>query len=58
MQVPTTYVDYNGHMNEAPYLEVSARASDRFMEMIGADAAYIAGGLSYFTAENHVRYFA
>ena len=58
MQVPTTYVDYNGHMNEAPYLEVSARASDRFMEMIGADAAYIAGGLSYFTAENHIRYFA
>ncbi len=58
MQVPTTYVDYNGHMNEAPYMEVSARASDRFMEMIGADAAYIAGGLSYFTAENHIRYFA
>ncbi|NKX45678.1 carnitine 3-dehydrogenase [Roseicyclus persicicus] len=58
MQVPTTYVDYNGHMNEAPYMEVSARASDRFMEMIGADAAYIAGGLSYFTAENHIRYFS
>ena len=57
MQVPTSYVDYNGHMNEAPYMEVSARASDRFMEMIGADAAYIAGGLSYFTAENHIRYF-
>jgi carnitine 3-dehydrogenase len=58
MQVPTAFVDYNGHMNEAPYLEVSARASDRFMELIGADAAYIAGGLSYFTAENHIRYFA
>ena len=58
MQVPTSYVDYNGHMNEAPYMEVSARASDRFMEMIGADAAYIADGLSYFTAENHIRYFA
>jgi carnitine 3-dehydrogenase len=28
------------------------------MEMIGADAAYIAGGLSYFTAENHIRYLA
>jgi carnitine 3-dehydrogenase len=58
MQVPTSFVDYNGHMNEAPYLEVGARASDRFMEMIGADAAYIAGGLSYFTAENHIRYLA
>jgi carnitine 3-dehydrogenase len=38
MQVPTSFVDYNGHMNEAPYLEVGARASDRLMEMIGADA--------------------
>jgi carnitine 3-dehydrogenase len=28
------------------------------MEMIGADADYIAGGLSYFTAENHIRYLA
>jgi carnitine 3-dehydrogenase len=58
LQVPTTYVDYNGHMNEAPYMEVAARASDRVMAMIGADAAYIAGGLSYFTAENHIRYFS
>ena len=58
MQVPTSFVDYNGHMNEAPYLEVGARASDRLMEMIGADADYIAGGLSYFTAENHIRYLA
>jgi carnitine 3-dehydrogenase len=58
MQVPTSFVDYNGHMNEAPYLAVSAQASDRFMEMIGADAAYIAAGRSYFTAENHIRYFS
>jgi carnitine 3-dehydrogenase len=58
MQVPTAFVDYNGHMNEAPYMEVAARASDRLMEMIGADAGYIAGGFSYFTAENHIRYFA
>jgi carnitine 3-dehydrogenase len=58
MQVPTSWVDYNGHMNEAPYMEVGARASDRLMEMIGADADYIAGGFSYFTAENHIRYFA
>jgi carnitine 3-dehydrogenase len=58
LQVPTSYVDYNGHMNEAPYMEVGARASDLLMEMIGADADYIAGGFSYFTAENHIRYFA
>ncbi|MCU4651784.1 carnitine 3-dehydrogenase [Roseibacterium sp. SDUM158016] len=56
MQIPTSFVDYNGHMNEAPYLEVGARASDRLMEMVGADAEYIAGGLSYFTAETDIRY--
>ena len=48
MQVPTSFVDYNGHMNEAPYLEVGARASDRVMEMIGADVDYIAGWAQLF----------
>jgi carnitine 3-dehydrogenase len=57
-QVPVTWTDYNGHMNEAHYLEIGAQASDRFMEMIGADAAYIASGKSYFTVENHLRYLA
>lgn len=57
-QIPQGWTDYNGHMNEAHYLEVSAQASDRFMEMIGCDAAYIAAGSSYFTAENHICYLA
>ncbi|MBU2983693.1 carnitine 3-dehydrogenase [Lentibacter algarum] len=55
-QVPQSWTDYNGHMNEANYLEASAQATDRFMEMIGCDAAYIAAGNSYFTVENHVRF--
>lgn len=54
--IPPGWADYNGHMNETHYLEASAQASDRFMEMIGADAAYIANGQSFFTAENHVCY--
>jgi len=54
--IPQTWTDYNGHMNEAHYLELGAAATDRFMEMIGADAAYIAEGLSYFTTENHLQY--
>lgn len=57
-RVPTTWLDYNGHMNEAHYLEAGAAASDRFMEMIGVDAAYIAAGQSYFTAETHIRHLA
>ena len=54
--IPQSWTDYNGHMNEAHYLEVSAQATDRFMEMIGADADYVAAGKSYFTVENHIRY--
>lgn len=54
--IPQSWTDYNGHMNEAFYVNVSADASDVFMEMIGADAGYVATGKSYFTVENHVRY--
>jgi len=55
-QIPQSWTDYNDHMNEAHYLEAGAAATDRFMEMIGADAGYIASGKSYFTVENHLRY--
>ncbi|MEO0865587.1 MAG: carnitine 3-dehydrogenase, partial [Pseudomonadota bacterium] len=53
--VPLDWTDYNGHMNEARYLQAFGDATDRFMEMIGCDAAYIATGGSYFTAETHIR---
>lgn len=54
--VPLDWTDYNGHMNEARYLHAFADATDRFMEVIGCDAAYIAAGGSYFTAETHIRH--
>ncbi|GAA6210207.1 carnitine 3-dehydrogenase [Cognatishimia sp. WU-CL00825] len=56
--IPQSWTDYNGHMNEAHYLEVSAQATDRFMEIIGADAAYVTAGQSYFTVENHMQFLA
>ena len=55
-QIPQSWTDYNGHMNEAHYLELFAHASDRTMELIGADAAYVANGQSYFTVESHLRH--
>ncbi len=55
-RVPTTWTDYNGHMNETHYVEIASRASDRFLELIGAGADYVAAGHSYFTVENSVRY--
>jgi len=54
--VPLDWTDYNGHMNEARYLQAFGDATDRFMEIIGCDAAYIATGGSYFTAETHIRH--
>ena len=54
--VPLDWTDYNGHMNEAKYLQAFGDATDRFMEMIGCDATYIATGGSYFTAETHIRH--
>ena len=54
--VPLDWLDYNGHMNEARYLQAFGDATDRFMELIGCDADYIAKGGSYFTAETHIRH--
>ena len=54
--VPLDWLDYNGHMNEARYLEAFSRATDHFMKLIGCDAAYIASGGSFFTAETHIHH--
>ncbi len=54
--VPLDWTDYNGHMNEAKYLQAFGDATDRMMWLIGCDADYIAGGSSYFTAETHIRH--
>ena len=54
--VHTEWIDYNGHMNEARYLEAFSRATDHFMMLIGCDADYIASGGSFFTAETHIRH--
>lgn len=54
--VPIDWTDYNGHMNESRYGQVFSDAADRVMIHVGADADYIAGGLSYFTAETTIKY--
>ncbi|MEO0369071.1 MAG: carnitine 3-dehydrogenase [Pseudomonadota bacterium] len=54
--VPADWVDYNGHMNESRYGHVFSDAAVAFMQFIGADANYIADGLSFFTVDTHIRY--
>lgn len=54
--VPAHWLDHNGHMNEARYLQAFSRASDRLLEDAGVDADYIAGGHGWFTVETHLRH--
>ena len=54
--VPTDWTDYNNHMNESRYLQVSSDATDAFMRLIGVDAEYVEAGGSYFTVETHMRH--
>lgn len=55
-QIPQSWTDYNGHMNESNYLEVFSQATDRFLCMIGVDTDYVDSGFSYFTVETHLRH--
>lgn len=57
-RIPAEWVDFNGHVNESRCLQVLADASDAFIRYLGVDAAYLAGGCSYFTAETHLSFLA
>lgn len=54
--VPREWLDHNGHMNEARYLEAFSRASDAWMEAAGLDADRLASGRGFFTVETHLRH--
>ena len=56
--VPIDWTDYNGHMNESRYGQVVSDANDAVMAAIGADADYVASGLSYFTVDTRLRYLS
>lgn len=51
------WIDYNGHMNVANYLEVFDHATDDFLDYIGLDRSYRAQrGATTFAVECHVTY--
>ncbi|MFD0860278.1 carnitine 3-dehydrogenase [Roseovarius aquimarinus] len=56
--IPVDWTDVNGHMNEGRYGQIFSDASEEVMAYVGADDAYIAGGLSYFTVETTTKYLA
>jgi carnitine 3-dehydrogenase len=55
-RIPAEWVDYNGHVTESRYHQVLSDATDAFLHYLGIDAAYLAGGCSYFTAESHLSF--
>jgi carnitine 3-dehydrogenase len=48
------WVDYNGHMTEARYLQVFGDSTDALLHYVGIDADYHAAGLSCYTVETHI----
>jgi len=58
VRVPTDWVDYNGHINDSRYFQLSSETIDRLLRYIGMDDAYLAGGHSWFTVESHVNFAA
>lgn len=55
-RVKPNWVDYNGHMNEAAYLEAFGWAADVMFRYIGVDEDYRAAGKSVYTVETHINY--
>jgi carnitine 3-dehydrogenase len=53
-RVEPEWIDYNGHMTESRYLQVFGETTDALLARIGVDAAYVAGGQSYYTVETHI----
>lgn len=56
--MPVEWIDFNGHVNDSRHFQMTSETVDRFMEGIGADDTYRAGGHSWFTVESHLRFHA
>jgi betainyl-CoA thioesterase len=59
IEVPSDWIDYNGHMNDACYAIAFSRAGDAFMELIGlGPAGRSATKRSIFTLALVIRFIA
>src|SRR5271169_3380328 len=57
-EVRPEWIDYNGHMTDARYLQVFGDAMDALYRQVGVDEAYRAGGSMFYTVENHNTFHA
>ena len=57
LRIDPTWVDYNGHLNQAYYIVLFDRALDEALLPVGLGPDYIATrNLSFFTVESHICY--
>jgi carnitine 3-dehydrogenase len=54
--VPVDWTDWNGHMNEARYLDVFSNACDKLLAALGCTPDYVEAGHSFFTVENIIQH--
>lgn len=58
-EVGEGWIDYNGHMNDAKYVEAFSWGVDRFMKLVGITDDFRENNhYTVFTMENHVCYLA
>ena len=56
-KVPHEWVDYNGHLRDAFYLQIFSLAVDAMMDSVGLDAAGRASiGHTFYTLEAHLNF--
>lgn len=55
--VPSDWVDYNGHMNDAAYAKAFSQATDHFIDFIGlTETVRLKQNYTIFTLETHLCY--
>lgn len=53
-QIPSDWIDYNGHLTESRYLQLCGIATDNLLTYAGIDAEYRSKFGSYYTLETHL----
>ncbi|WFU71222.1 3-hydroxyacyl-CoA dehydrogenase NAD-binding domain-containing protein [Bradyrhizobium sp. CB2312] len=53
-QIPSDWIDYNGHLTESRYLQLCGIATDNLLSCVGIDSEYRSKFGSYFTLETHL----
>ncbi|WP_051448472.1 3-hydroxyacyl-CoA dehydrogenase NAD-binding domain-containing protein [Bradyrhizobium sp. WSM1417] len=54
LELPSDWVDYNGHITENRYLQLCGIATDNLLTYVGIDAHYRSKFGSYYTVETHL----